>query len=221
VKKRTVFVPNPNRVQVHPAMEKFVHKHEQMGIKPFEMPAEIPETVGVPTADSNSATASENHVMNFRKEPRRGAPVVPQNMPYATPAFVAPKNATMPNVGNNVEHSLYSSSFSSVEGMDYDPDMDSKYEADAKSIEDENNYVNLPGEEPVKSHSKSLSTLEVSEYLVILDDAILVQGSLKQAEEHVSALVLGEHPLKAGVQVPADEIFVLKRVAIRVGVFVE
>lgn len=58
-------------------------------------------------------------------------------------------------------------------------------------------------------------------YFVLYNNQIIAMGFFEEIQEQVSALVFGVHPLCDGEPVPADRLSVIKKVEVRVGVFLE
>jgi hypothetical protein len=66
-----------------------------------------------------------------------------------------------------------------------------------------------------------LQQLEEEEYLLMVDGVSVCSGPLDEVQLQTRALVFGEHPLCDGNPIPIDDIIVLKRVKIKIGLFLE
>src|SRR5258708_4535649 len=69
--------------------------------------------------------------------------------------------------------------------------------------------------------STVLQSLEEADYIVIVGDSAICSGPLDEVQEMARGLVFGEHPLCDGNPIPIDDIIVLKRVKIKIGLFLE
>jgi hypothetical protein len=58
-------------------------------------------------------------------------------------------------------------------------------------------------------------------YILFVNNVVVFVGSLKEVQNEAALLVFGEHKLSDGVAVPIDDIVVLKKVNIKVGLFLE
>lgn len=58
-------------------------------------------------------------------------------------------------------------------------------------------------------------------YFILIDGAVVTSGVFDDIQQCVSELIFGTHELCKGEPVPADSISVIKKVDIRVGVFME
>jgi hypothetical protein len=94
-----------------------------------------------------------------------------------------------------------------------------KFRADyEKSFLTENELQNALKEEYTTT---VLKQLEEEEFLLLVDGAVICSGPADYIQEQTRAMVFGEHDLYHGNPVPVDDIVVLKRVKIKVGVFLE
>ena len=69
--------------------------------------------------------------------------------------------------------------------------------------------------------SAVVKNLEEDEYLLVVDGAAICSGPMDEIQEQARALVFGEHPLCGGNPMPIDDIIVLKRTKVKVGLFLE
>lgn len=69
--------------------------------------------------------------------------------------------------------------------------------------------------------SAVLKQLKEDEYLLLVDGHAVCSGDLQAVEDQTRALVFGEHPLCGGDPMPIEDIVVLKRAKLKVGLFLE
>jgi hypothetical protein len=67
----------------------------------------------------------------------------------------------------------------------------------------------------------SLPLIKEDEYILMIDGVVIDIGSLEKVEEQANLLVFGDHELCAGHPVPAENLLILKRVKIKIGLFLE
>ena len=73
-------------------------------------------------------------------------------------------------------------------------------------------------EEPRETQS---TTPEVGEYILMVLGKLIASGSLEDIEKRVKAIIYGEDQSFSGLEVGLDDIVVLKRVALKIGVFID
>ena len=69
--------------------------------------------------------------------------------------------------------------------------------------------------------SAVLQNLEEEEYLLVVNGSSVCSGPLTEVQEQTRSLVFGEHPLCGGNPMPIDDIIIVKRVKIKIGLFLE
>ena len=69
--------------------------------------------------------------------------------------------------------------------------------------------------------STVLQQLDEEEYLLMVDGSSVCSGPPEEVQLQTRALVFGEHPLCNGNPIPIDDIIVLKRIKIKIGLFLE
>lgn len=67
--------------------------------------------------------------------------------------------------------------------------------------------------------SKLIKQLDEDEYCILVDGSAVCSGPIDYIQEQTRSLVFGEHELYHGNPVSVDDILVIKRVKIKVGVF--
>jgi hypothetical protein len=81
-----------------------------------------------------------------------------------------------------------------------------------------------PRRDPIDDSSSLLSIvadLADESFLLLIDGTPLCSGPKEEIEEQARALVFGEHELCDGNPIPIDDIIILKRVKVKVGLFLE
>ena len=171
----------------------------------------------------------------------------PVRQPYAEVAPSPIGRGPLPNVGNNVEQTWSSVDGHIIDDLDqgFDPnqemidnndyvtdtafgfqngptasDIRPNYQAFPPSaIEQEIEAVHHPADPddllPI------LVGLEDDCYLLIVAGVPVCSGPKDEIEEQAKALFYGEHELSDGNPVPVDDIIILKRVKVKVGLFLE
>lgn len=230
---------NPDRA--NPTSYKpYVPAYEVHGISPIEIsPATVPAVQTQLTRHSPVVS---------RNSPRiRPAQVFRKNVPFAdVPTTESPVGkGPLPNIGNNVE-----TNWVSVDGDDFDDVFIDKegnqlhihkatLEPDRpmidNNLDDPNNYQDIPEEvppppenrptyivdEPEEEKEVEALNIGADDYVLIVSGNILSIGNLDIVQEEVKALCFGEHALNRTNDITLDDIIVLKRVKLKVGVFLE
>ncbi len=218
------FFKNPAREQVTPKFKPYVPQYVVRGVEPEQR-------------QIASATVPEAYAKTMRQptprsmtNPRlRPPPSVSKNVPYAElPPNEVISAGGLPNVGNNME-----TSWGPNEEF-YDMDQTSVSSIPAHMLIDNNqhddaNYADIPEMVEAPPTERDLTVYDDDEseeeestgdyILVVKDNIVSSFNSLKEIEEEVKALVFGEHPLCATNEIANDDIVVLKKMKIKVGVF--
>lgn len=143
---------------------------------------------------------------------------------------ISNRRGSIPNIGNGMEHT-----WSGVDGnlVDDLPNFDPNH-----PMIDNNEYVTYqdhapPTTNPVKAERDSfkekvdedlssiLSSLKNEEYILIINGVAICSGPMLEIQEQATALVFGEHQLCDGKEIPVDDIIILKKVKIKMGLFLE
>ena len=202
----------------------YVPQYQQMGLEPEEFKS--------PTLTAPVMVAASN-VDNPRVRK------VGLRQPYAeaSQSPIGRGRGPIPNVGNNMEQT-----WSSIDGDIVD---DLEQNVSSGQYIDNNDYVTeaalgqstnttkhqqaAPARAPQPiSSNKSLDDLDsivqdLSEgaYLLIVNSVAICSGPLEEIQEQARAIVFGEHELCDGVPIPADQLLILKRISIKMGLFLE
>lgn len=151
---------------------------------------------------ATSIPESEDNTDNPRL--RKPGIATSKHMPYAEVGDMLPKTESVPNIGNNIEHTWV--------GVDGDI-------VDDLGINEE--VSNLDSEYAVVKDDEVEVVENIGEYVLIFNGEIISTGSLSLVQEDVRALIFGEHALSKNNNISVDDLIVLKRVPIKVGVFIE
>lgn len=170
----------------------------------------------------------------------------PIRQPYAEAAVSPIGRGPVPNVGNNMEHTWPNAGIvDDLTDQEVDPNQpmidNNDYVSDAalgyqngltaahiqpqhqtfppQAIEQEVQAVHQPADPndlvPV------LTGLEEDAHLLIVSGVPVCSGPKEEIEEQARLMVFGEHEMCAGEPVPVDDIIILKRVKVKVGLFLE
>lgn len=226
------FYKNPQRKEKEIVMP-YVPNYIVQGIEPHRVGANNP--FGIKTR----ATVVNNPKEEALNNPRlRSLPIMPglggiskSTIPYAEVAtampYKYPSAMTLPNVGNNIENTWNTLDNEIIDDIGLE-------EIDPKSqMIDNNDYMyGQPKEQYTHSHTQTHAQayentsnftvdLDDNEYILAMNGSIIATGSLKEIENEITKLVFGEHELCAGKQISADDLIVLKKVNIKIGVFID
>lgn len=174
----------------------------------------------------------------------------PVRQPYAEVATspVGRGRGPVPNVGNNMEHTWSSVDGEIVDdlsGQDIDPSQEMVdnndfvtdsafgYQSGPTAADIQPNYQVFPPQafekEVQANHIPAdpedllpvLTSLEEDDCLLIVSGVPVCSGPKDAIEDQARALVFGEHEMCDGNPVPVDDIIILKRVKVKVGLFLE
>lgn len=217
-------IKNPNRktIETH---KPYVQEYKRLGYTPTAAPSGVVQgrqkAIVVPTT-----LARDNPKI-------RKSPAFRQNLPYATvPSDESISIGTMPNVGNNIERTWADTDvfddFSTYESGDQ---VDPNHPMIDNNEDDPNNYADIPeviqsAPEPQQEGDTEESDnqsfqIENNQYVLLVFGNILKVGTLEEVQSEVQKLIFGEHDLDLENSITTDDIIVLKRVNIKVGVFIE
>lgn len=237
--KQVKFYRNPERSKPTP-VKAYIPQYQQMGLEPE--PYTSPTSPGYQGGVVRKAPLDPTN-------PRAPRPVIRQSYGETVPSPLGRGRGSLPNVGNNVEQTWASVDGEIVDdlsGIDPEAEMvdNNDYvspEALGLPPEGEELEVSAEEERPVEAQGKSektfltedelqnalkdeylslvLTKLEEDEYLLLVGGECVCSGPLEEVQEEARALAFGEHQLSGGNPTPIDDIVVLKRVPIKVGLF--
>lgn len=186
------------------------------------------QILGVEPGEFRSATVPSNTPISKGNSDNPRAKKIGLRQPYAVAVDSPIKGTdTLPNVGNNVEQT-----WSSVDSEIVDDLQD----IDVNQAIDNNEYVTdtaLGNGGPIKIAKVSdkiklndsddllsiVHDLEENSYLLIVSGVAMCSGPVLEIEEQARALVFGEHEYCDGSPIPVEDIVILKRVPIKMGLF--
>lgn len=227
---KTKLYKNPDRAQPQ-TYKPYVPAYQIHGLEPKEIASgHIPEA---------QQQLTKHAPVISRDNPRvRPTPAFRVNVPFATAeAVTSPIGmGSLPNVGNNME-----TTWVSVDGENlHQAKLDPNHPMIDNNDDDEINYKDIPEQvreapaqvdmselsdeqDDVEVEYKAPSTLNLAqdEYVIVFANSIICMGTLDVVQEEVRALIFGEHKLNKTNDINPDDIIVLKRVKIKIGVFLE
>lgn len=168
--------------------------------------------------------------------------------PYATVGSPSPLgNGPVPNVGNNMEHTWSSVDGDIIDDISYDIDENHNLIDNNDTVSNEalgyqsgltandidpQEQKTFMLEEDLSSLSKDnqdntdkllpvIVDLVDNSYLLIVSGVAICSGPLEEIQDQARALVFGEHELCDGNPISVDDIIILKKIRIKVGLFLE
>lgn len=243
----TKYFKNPERGKTTP-FQSYVPRYQLMGITPT--PAATGE-IAVHKSFAETELSNRNIPFAARVLPKAADPKLiagkdilrrSNNVPYAEAVEMTSnivRSVPLPNVGNNIENT-----WSGMDDMVMDEEgefteVDANHLMIDNNFDDEKNYVGIPQtikgapklqiqmdqmiheEDTVTVFDAAQLNVAYNEYVLAVKGEIISTGLLDQIQEEVRELVFGEHSVSEGNIVSTDDIIVLKRIKIKVGVFIE
>jgi len=174
----------------------------------------------------------------------------PVRQPYAeaVPSPIGRGRGPVPNVGNNMEHTWSGVDGEIVDDLS-NPEFDNQqqmidnndfvteaalgFQSGPTAADIAPNYQVFPPsaiEQEIEAIHRPadpndllpvLAELDDESYLLIVAGVPVCSGPKEEIEDQARALVFGEHELSDGNPVPVDDIIILKRVKVKVGLFLE
>lgn len=215
------------------ARKPYVPQYQLMGVEPEEYKS--PLAPGYHIAKSPGS----------KDNPRAPRPVIRQPYAETVNSPIGRGRGPLPNVGNNVEQTWSSVDGEIVDDMALDADPSHSMVDNNEFVTNE--ALGLPEEEVVEEELpepqaqdtsflpenvlqealnneilyKVLADLEEDTYLLLVSGDVVCSGPLDFIQDTTRELVFGEHELTHGNPVSVDDIVVIKRVKVKVGVFLE
>jgi hypothetical protein len=90
-----------------------------------------------------------------------------------------------------------------------------------RSFLTEQQLQNLESEKDSEDLSKLLQELESDTYVLLVDGAAVVTGPLEFVQEQATLLVFGEHELCDGNPIPVEDLVIIKKLNLKVGLFIQ
>jgi hypothetical protein len=206
-------------------LKKYTPQYQNLGIEPTTFNSSLSATQRVSLAKPSMPEQDDN--------PRTRRPNIRQPYAETTASPIGRGRGPLPNVGNNIEQT-----WSSVDGELVDdvfetnqPMIDNNdYVTEEALGQQETNYekvVSFLSEDQLQDAvgqdymSSILDQLQEDEYLLFVDKEPVCSGTLAQVQDELRSLIFGEHPAFPNRSMSPDDIVVIKRVKLKVGVFLE
>lgn len=227
-KSKVKVYKNPSRNKPD-TFKPYVPQYQVRGVEPEEYKSPL-----APGYQTEIAKPSSDN-------PRAPRVIIRQPYAEAVSSPIGRGRGPLPNVGNNMEQT-----WSSVDGEIVDdltetppdemPMVDNNeyvsnealgLSSNAPLVVDEEEYESEDSEEIEYSADvnsslyQTLLRIEDGDYLLLIKGKIIEAGPLDHIREVTTALVFGEHPEYQGNPVPVDDILVIKKAKVEVGVFLE
>jgi len=207
----------------------YVPQYQLLGMEPEEYKNPL-----VPSYQGTVSQASPS-----QDNPRMTRPVIRQPYAEAVTSPIGRGKGPIPNVGNNIEQTWASvdgdivDDLSNVDGQSAIVDNNEFVSAASLGLPEES-VIKPPGkafnfitEQDLSNPSKDrelniiLNELEEDSYLLMVHGGVVCSGPLDYIQEQVRLLIFGEHEICQENPLSTDDILVLKRIKIKVGVFLE
>jgi hypothetical protein len=225
---------NPDRSK--PEQRKtYTPQYQVMGVEPEEYKSAIAPAGQLPVA-ATPQTADN---------PRTRRPGIRQPYAETTASPIGRGRGPVPNVGNNMEHTWSSVDGEIVDDISMDtahPMIDNNEFVSAAALGlEEESHEELPTLDEVAHPPQKkfvsppattvmpdaddvlpiLHNLAEGDYLLLVDGVAVCSGPVDEIQEQARLLVFGEHEMCDGNPIPVDDIVVIKRIPIKVGLFLE
>jgi hypothetical protein len=228
------FYKNPQRTQE--VVKVYTPQYQALGLEPKEHKGSTASAIATPSADNP----------RVRKPVVRQQPYA-----ETSPSPLGRGKGPMLNVGNNVEHTWAGVDAEVIDDLTDTPldpnhtmvDNNEYVSAAAFGVDEED----LPTLDEVKNPPRRrftreevsvafnkgynsvqidsldhvLHELEEGAYLLLANSVPVCSGPLEEVQEQARLLVFGEHELCDGNPIPIDDIVILKRAKVKVGLFLE
>ncbi len=231
---------NPARKTLPSGLKPYVPQYQLMGVEPEEYNSPTSASYRIGQVSKDAAVAPSN--------PRLPRPVVRQPYAESTDSPVGRGKGPLPNVGNNLEQSWSSSVDGEiVDDLSEAPNLNQEMldnndfvSAAALGLPDEMEVTEVNEEEAPEKKEKTFLTgdelqnalkdeyfsevvkqLKEDDYLLMVQGVAICSGFFEDVQEQARGLVFGEHPLCDGEPISLDDIIIIKRVKIKVGLFLE
>lgn len=197
---------NPARGQ-SAQYQPYIPQYQLRGI----VPAQAGEPLSAPGVVSPQNSRGAAFVLP--KKPKAGPTPLPktQNVPYAEvgQAF----NGSVPNIGNNIENT-----WASVDEMVVD-ETENYVQVDPDQLMVDNNLLTQTKESEMTVVDAGMLDIGYDEYVLLVQGEIVNTGKFESIQQEIRDLIFNEHPLSVDNSIVIDDIVVLKRIKVKVGVF--
>lgn len=201
----------------------YVPNYKQMNIAPKEMSP--PQTSQFVVSRGSKQNPRERAVPQTKTVPFAEV-VVDDSFPIGT--------GPVPNIGNNIEHTWAGVDSSVVDDVGL-------YEATSPNHQmiDNNDYIEIDDLNPAhrkveaslriqeeedqkayQSLNLLVDTKKLAEYSLLIFGEFYSSGTLEEIQKEVTDILYNQHPLSKQATITLDDLTVLKKVAIKFGVFI-
>ena len=221
---------NKERGKAEVRKTSYVPQYQLMGVEPEEVKSAVAAGLRVSVQQPQTNDNPRTRRVGIRQ-------------PYAEPlpSPVGRNKGPVPNVGNNMEHMWSSVDGEIIDDLSDFPDLDP-----SQPMIDNNDFISdealglppeeLPSMDEVKAPTPKkfvtskpeeddtisvLTDLAEGDYLLMVNGVSVCSGAHEAIQEQAKLLVFGEHDLCDGNPIPVDDIIVIKRVPIKIGLFLE
>lgn len=213
---------NPHREESTTSVGHYTPQYQKMGL--------TPKKVGGNDLVANVLILNKKPLED--NNPRTRVPTM-RKQPYAE-SVTDKLTSSIPNVGNSMDYTW--------SGVDGDILDDLEIDPNAKMI-DNNNIVsdelevrddsfanfNFDGGIDLSSKTSNLNVqkldsilgIDEGQYILLVDDSVVFVGNKDETVALASSLVFGEHDICEGNPIPVDNISILKKIPIKIGLFLE
>lgn len=229
--KTVKFYKNPSRSEQE-QRKSYTPQYQVLGVEPEEYKSAI-------------APGPQPPVKKSSDNPRIRKPDIRQNYAETTASPIGRGRGPVPNVGNNMEHTWSSVDGEIVDDVTLDPnhpmiDNNDFVSAAALNLPVESHetlpaldeVAHPPQKKFVSQPATTVTTdaddvlpilhnLAEGDYLLLVNGVAVCSGPADEIQEQARLLVFGEHELCDGNPVPVDDVVVIKRIPIKVGLFLE
>lgn len=219
---------NPKRSAQAETIKPYIPQYKLMGIEPNDYHSQPQGHAVKPQIVKPQPLPLDN--------PRAPRPMIRQ--PYAEAASpIGRGRGILPNVGNNVEQTWSSldgeiiddltetSDQEMIDNNEFATDQALGYQAPQIIEVEDGEYTTLEGLHSEGSGSDDLSSvlssLDEESFLLMVEGEAICSGPMEEIQEQAKALVFGEHSLCDGNPKSIEDIVIVKRVKIKVGLFLE
>lgn len=198
------------------AYKPYVPQYQLMGIEPQEYKsATLPSNARIVESNLDNPRVRQ---MDLQK------PLEPSRQ----------SNNYIPNVGNNMDQTwsgIDGDIIDDMEEVNLDHSMIDNNDFISEEFFKSYNHAQLPEHEYNKhtiienktddDFSSIVKNLESNSYLLLINDVAICSGPLEDIQEQARALVFGEHELCGGSPIPVEDLIIMKKVSIKMGLFLE
>jgi len=162
-----------------------------------------------------------------KDNPRAPRAAIRQPYAEAVPSPLGAGKGFLPNVGNNVEQTWSSLDGAIIDDLDFDDNIETETFVPSVSPPQPATKAFLTKDDLKEAISVEedtyyyLQSLDEGDYILFISGDPICSGDLETIQKETKSLVFGDHSLCNGNPIPIDDILVVKRVKLKVGLFLE